>query len=434
MKTILILTVGGSHQPILTSIQQHQPHRTYFLCSDDAGKVKGSYVQVVGEGKVLKSKHDLDKPDLPNIATLAGLSPEQFKIHKIARFDDLNDCYLDAFKVIEAARAEWPDARLLVDYTGGTKSMTAGLTAAALDDGQCEISLVAGRRDDLVRVTDRTEFVRPVRVWDAQAMRRLRAARELVARYDYAAAEKLLRAAAAQFASERTLAMLQRGIGLCRAFDAWDRFDHATARELLSPYQGQFVPYWRFLRGLVGEDRCHGFEWIEDLLRNAERRATQARYDDAVGRLYRAIEMTAQVWLKRQHKLLTDDIDLTQVPEAQRTALERHKDEEDSKGGIIKIGLWTAWELIAGFAGDPLGERFAQKRNAIRDFLNVRNASLFAHGYRPVTAGDYQHHSPKVTTFLGDCIAAAVPATGSSRPVILSQLPTDFLEALPGDK
>jgi hypothetical protein len=32
----------------------------------------------------------------------------------------------------------------------------------------------------------------------------------------------------------------------------------------------------------------HGYEIVEDLLLNAERRAMQDRYDDAVGRLYRA--------------------------------------------------------------------------------------------------------------------------------------------------
>jgi CRISPR-associated protein (Cas_Cas02710) len=427
LKTVLILTVGGSHQPILTAIEQHQPHRIYFLCSADVGKAKGSYTQVIGEGKVLKSKHDVDKPDLPNIATLARLSPEQFEIHQIVRFDDLNDCYLDAMKVIEKARRDCPDARLLADYTGGTKSMTAGLTAAALDDGQCEISLVAGRRDDLVRVSDQTQFVRPVQVWDAQALRRLKAARELAARYDYAAAEKLLRAAAAQFASERTLAILQRGIGLCRAFDAWDRFEHATARDLLRPYQGEFVPYWRFLGYLLKEKQGHGFEWVEDLLRNAERRAAQGRYDDAVGRLYRAIELTAQLWLELQHQLRTDDIDLAAVPESKRAALERYRDDEDGKQGTIKIGLWAAWGLIAAFPGDPLGERFGKSQNALLDFLTVRNASLFAHGYRPVSSGDYQRHMPAVAAFLGDCVAAAAKARNLPRLVVLEQLPTTFL-------
>ena len=48
--SILICTVGGSHQPIVTGILQHRPSFVHFLCSDDAGKLKGSYTQVIGEG------------------------------------------------------------------------------------------------------------------------------------------------------------------------------------------------------------------------------------------------------------------------------------------------------------------------------------------------------------------------------------------------
>ncbi|MDB9309098.1 hypothetical protein PN471_10700 [Aphanizomenon sp. CS-733/32] len=41
----------------------------------------------------------------------------------------------------------------------------------------------------------------------------------------------------------------------------------------------------------------HGYEIVQDLILNAERRATQQRYDDAVGRLYRALELLAQIRL-----------------------------------------------------------------------------------------------------------------------------------------
>ena len=43
----------------------------------------------------------------------------------------------------------------------------------------------------------------------------------------------------------------------------------------------------------------HGLEAVEDLLRNAERRASQQRYDHAVGRFYRAMELTEQLLLKQ---------------------------------------------------------------------------------------------------------------------------------------
>src|SRR5271157_594269 len=421
---ILVCTVVGSHQPIVTGILQHRPQFVHFLCSDDAGKAKGSYTQVVGEGKILKSSRDLDKPDLPNIVTLAGLQDEQYRVHKIKNFDDLNACYLETVRVITEARRQAPEARIVVDYTGGTKSMTAGLAAAALDDGRCDISLVAGQRSDLVAVQNQTEFVRPIHVWDAQALRRMQAARELLCRYDYAAAEQVLLDAAARFAGEHTLQTLQRGIALCRAFDAWDKFRHADARQLLRPYQGQFVPWWRVLGSLASESQGHGFEWVEDMLLNAERRALQERFDDAVGRIYRAVELIAQVWLQVARDIQTGDIKMELVPETKRTDVERCRERD----GSIKIGLLLAWDLVAAFPDDALGKLFAEQRGRVLDFLSVRNASLFAHGFRPVSRGDYRMHVPLIMDFLRGCIEAAVAARDLKRAVVLTQLPTDFLD------
>lgn len=423
-KCVLICTVGGSHQPIVTSILQHRPQFVHFLCSDDAGKVKGSYTQVVGEGKVLKSSREIDKPDLPNIATLADLSGEQVHVHKIKGFDDLNACYLETVRVIVEARRRTPDARIVVDYTGGTKSMTAGLAAAALDDGRCEISLVAGQRNDLSVVQDRTEFVRPIHVWDAQALRRIQASRELLRRFDYAAAEQVLLDAAARFAGEHTLEKLQRGIALCRAFDAWDKFRHSDAQRLLQPYQAAFVPLWRVLRCLSGECQGHGFEWVEDLLLNAQRRALQERFDDAVGRVYRALELTAQIWLQVSHSIQTGNVELEVVPEAKRAEWERLREGD----GRIKIGLLKAWDLVAGFSEDPLGRLFVEQRARLLDFLRVRNESLFAHGFRPVSNSDYQKHVPSVMEFLQSCISVAITTCNSRRTVVLEQLPTNFLD------
>src|SRR5205085_1915312 len=137
------------------------------------------------------------------------------------------------------------------------------------------------------------------------------------------------------------------------------RFDHAGARHCLEPYRGEMVLYWRFLGCLTGEDNAHGFEWVEDLVRNAERRQSQGRYDDAVGRVYRAVELTAQVWLQLRHGLETSNVDLGKIPEAQRAALVRPQPDENGAGpGKIKIGLLQAWDVVAAFPDDPLGALF----------------------------------------------------------------------------
>jgi hypothetical protein len=426
MPLALILTVGGSHQPVLRSIEQHRPDRVYFFCSADLGKKPGSHVLVDGPGNVIKSDPAKDKPDLPSIAVQAALAPDRYHVEKEPNFDDLDSCYRTSLTLMERARKELPGARLVADYTAGTKSMSAGLVAAALDDGQCQLCLVTGTRVDLVKVVNRTEFVRRVSTSDTQAYRRLAAARELAARYDYAAAGQVLRQAAAELGSTSNLEPLQRGISLCRAFDEWDRFDHQAARDCLEAYQREFVPHWRVLKALCAQDTGHGFEWVEDLLHNAARRCAQGRYDDAVGRIYRAIELTAQIWLEQRHGVKTGEVDLQGVPENIRPEVEKMRDE-----GKIKIGLKLAWDVIAQYPGDPVGALYVPIAKKLLSFLEVRNKSLFAHGFRPISRADHDQHVPAVREFLLSAIATGTTALGRKRIVEMQQLPVEFLNTAP---
>jgi len=419
MKSILILTVGGSPQPIVTSIQSNRPDFVWFVCSDDGPKAKGSYVEAVGDGLVCKSSLKVESPDSPCIASQAGLTAGSFNSIRISSFDNLNDCYLRCLELIERLHREDPDAKLIVDYTGGTKSMTAGLAAAALDDGRCDIMLVTGTRQDLRAVTNQTQFVRPVLVWDAQVKRTLRHAEAMLARFDYAGAVRLLEETSRRFASDNTLQTLQSWLPACRAFEAWDRFDHATARVLLQPDRPQWKSYLGFLAMLL-DNKGHGWELVEDLLLNAQRRVTQQRFDDAVGRLYRALELTAQIWLDKRHGIQTGDVDLQRSPDSIRDELASRRAHD----GKIKIGLNDAWSLAAAFEGDPLGAAWSHSKSKLLSFLMTRNESLFAHGTRPVTAVDYQSHGLFVEQFVSDAIESAISSLNLRRFASLSQFPT----------
>ena len=247
---ILILTVGGSHAPLLTAIETIKPERVIFLCSDDQGGAKGSYLQVEGTGKVLCSKVPKREPttsDLPNLATLANLSPDRYEVIRISQFDNLQECFQKAAEVIRQQRSSYPDARIVADYTGGTKSMTAGLAMAALEDERCELGLVTGTRRNLSLVQPGTQFAHAVKVWDLRALRRFTQIAEALNRFDYAAAQERLEAVAMTYICESLLSRVKAAVAACRAFDAWDRFAHADARDLLQPYKSDFIEYFLIL-------------------------------------------------------------------------------------------------------------------------------------------------------------------------------------------
>jgi len=57
---------------------------------------------------------------------------------------------------------------------------------------------------------------------------------------------------------------------------------------------GELEEQLSFLRKLVEEEGKPTENLLEDLLANAERRAETGRYDDALARLYRALELAAE--------------------------------------------------------------------------------------------------------------------------------------------
>lgn len=417
--TILILTVGGSHEPICTSIEKIKPDKVYFLCSKDSIK------QVIGEGRVLKSSKELDKNDLPNIVTLVRLQQDQYEIRQVDELDDLSDCYKVSYSLIEELHNKYPEARIIVDYTGGTKSMSAGLVASALDDERCEIKIVTGERKDLNKVVDQTQMVVPVGIRTIQLERGIKEARELIKRFDYFGAVNLLESLSERYAEVEVRRKLIKSVNICKAYEAWDRFDHKTALEILENYGEGFSKYIIFLKCICGIVNGHGYEVIEDLILNAERRAIQGRFDDAIARLYRAIEMLAQ---KRLAKLGIDtsNVDLSKVKD--KDLLDQFEKIKDSNGKV-KIGLVKAWELLRTLDDRQLAKHYESNKDKITNFLKYRNNSILAHGNEPISKSIYDNQSNFIISFIKVGIEKTLEHEfhGKESRIVLQQFTTDFL-------
>jgi CRISPR-associated protein (TIGR02710 family) len=176
---------------------------------------------------------------------------------------------------------------------------------------------------------------------------------------------------------------------------------------------------WSYMPG-------HGLEAVEDLLRNAERRAAQDRYDDAVGRLYRAMELTEQILLKKTADIDTANVDIEKLPE-QLKEVYWSKKQSSADGGKLKLALTNAYDLLADLQ-HPVGLRWRQQRSRIQDCLKTRNHSLFAHGFSPISYGDWKSLSGTLGPFLQQAIDEAIQQAKLSP---LGQLPSTIAELLP---
>lgn len=433
VRRVLVLTVGGSCAPVVTSIRENNPDRVIFLCSGDTVTAKGSYITVEGQGKVCGGGRGTP-PDQPNILEQTALSRDRAEIIRIDRFDDLNACYRAALEALTRARETYPEAEIVADYTGGTKSMSAGLGAAALDVEGTSICVVKGIRADLTAVQDGTQSIRITRTNRAALLRQRNLIFHHLKRFDYAAAYSLARHLLHTPDLPQDLEhSLQRTALLAQAFDAWDRFDHREALRLLKPFRRDQHQRVRFLehilisRRLLEEDgvtmprSMHGFEVLEDLLLNAERRARQHRYDDAVARLYRAVELTGQLYLKVRHDLQTGNLDVARLPESLQPRYEALRDQK----GTVAIGLVKTYELLAELDTERFGPCWTAWKNRLLDALQVRNHSILAHGFQPVSAREFSNLQSTFSDFIANVTQCMNVSLNLSEE---NQLPISFPE------
>lgn len=405
MATILVVTVGGACQPVIAAITDYKPSHVYFLASSGA---RGSKTTVDGAGTPCSERVGDNSVGKPSIVKQTDLADKQYTIRELDEPDSLQDCYAVARAALSEAALRFPNHQYVADYTGGTKTMSVALVMAALE-ANWQLSLVKGARTDLIKVIDGTEVAGLVNSWEVRARQRMEEARLLFNDYHYAAAEQSLEAVLRANPLSTTLqAIIRQWIGLARCFDAWDRFDHGRALKILLPYQAQCVSNFRFLKRLTGdESRRSGYEPVYDLILNAERRAAQGRFDDAVARLYRAVELFAQTRLRqRQPALDSSDLDPSLLPEELRPVYERLRDSGDSK---IKLGLRQDYELLVAL-GDVAGDAYRRYQNPLNDALKARNASILAHGVQPLHKQDYEKLHGIIKEMV-DSVSAALKLT-----------------------
>ncbi len=419
MKTTLICTVGGSHQPIVRAIDTLQPDFVCFVCSEDdpATGNKGSYTQIIGNGNVIKGSNRDDKPTLPNIPRQMGLEADRFEVLKVMP-DDFDDVYRKCSSWIEARQA--PDVRIIADYTGGTKTMSAALAVAALDDERVTLQLVSGSRADLIKVESGNEMVMPASVEKTRFERRLAQALSPWSRFAYDESVNALQRIQPPSDPELT-GQLQLAVGLGKAFTAWDRFDHETARRMLAPFRPRIGKKWGVLLGtldlLCNEKRGEPVR-LFDLWRNAQRCATRGRYDDAVARLYRLLEWSAQWILRERTGIDTADVPPERIP----AGMELPRNRE----GKHQAGLFNAWALAATYGGDDVREFWEAQGELMRDHIQRRNYSILAHGSTPLSENEWGRFS----TWIEESLLPLLLTLSGKEPyrirTLSPQLPTEM--------
>lgn len=391
----LLISVGGSPEPIIYSIDTNKPEKVIYFCSRDSRKEIRANI----EPRLSHQLKDTQTITTPNEQSLY----ESVKV----LIDELPDCLSDFgcdFKDLHA------------DFTGGTKPMAAAIVLALADKG-CPYSYVGGVGRDKeglgVVLAGREQMLYTDNPWDALGRDALMLYAAHFNRCRFGSAQQVAQQAAAR--SDRLKPLFATLATLADGYGKWDNFDHKSASNLLSscltPLQS--LPFLDVGQSLTqvfahllpatlehlkqakndmltlegkSKESSDGRALLLDLLANAVRRAEREhRYDDAISRLYSVVEKSAKIQLKLMHGIDNSKVPLSVLSEGRddlQEGLVRNAD------GSCKLPLYRSFALLAALC-DPLGELYLQEEVELKKVLDIRNNSLLAHGFNPVTQATY---------------------------------------------
>ncbi len=370
----MIVSVGGTVEPIIKSVCKYKPEFVSFYASQDTILKASDILAVTAEEGV----HFEDKKTI---------------------VDDPNDLLL-CFEMAENAvnhikEKQYKGDEVIADYTGGTKNMSVALSLAAVRHGFA-FSYVGGSartKDGVGVVIDGTEQIKQsINPWDFLAVEERDKIALLFNQYQFKAAKDLVDSLLAKNITGKSIF---KKIGFAiEAYNLWDLFQHNNALdkfkraqldELIEEANTAVRDFARetkrlqpFLQTLANDKGKASAGFIHDMYANALRRFYEGKIDDAVLRLYRVVEMSAQERLRNVYNINASDLKAYQVPHDLRNRFV--KNHTDTRDGKIKIPLSSSFELLR-IMGDERGRIYEKQKDGFLNVQSARNNSYLAHGF-----------------------------------------------------
>jgi CRISPR-associated protein (TIGR02710 family) len=394
-----VITVGGSPEPIIKVLSWYPPEHVLFVVSEQSrGQIESIIV-----------------PALPY--------RPQYEIALMSNPDDLSSCYQDCRRQLEDWLRRWGlrGEETYFDYTGGTKTMSAALALAAVDLIP-RYHYVGGKRDKegLGQVISGMErSVAGINPWIRLGLKYRHVAAHF---YENGQAEQaaVLLEEAAEVATDRTQTLTAMG-ALCRILARLDRLDVRNLSHELGRYQSTLLTLFeqqgnrqacewlrefrdRLLalqRELEQEQTGQHPMALRELLACARRRARQGYYDDAIARLYRAVELFAQDRLAAAFGARLGIIRLdTLDPDTAARLREAFPTRLGEDGVSLKLGVRDCFRALE-FSPRAEDRGSSALYDRLKPVLELRNQSWLAHGTRPASREDYERMWSAVLETLG---------------------------------
>ncbi|MEW6374623.1 MAG: TIGR02710 family CRISPR-associated CARF protein, partial [Thermodesulfobacteriota bacterium] len=307
-KKAMVVSVGGTPTPVIHSLSHMKPKYICFFVSK-------------------QTKRMLHEEILPNL----NFKPLFYDLIMTPNAELLLDCYSVLSSTLPDLLEKWEvdPGDVCVDYTGGTKTMSVALALATIEKSCCYSYVGGDERSKggvgvVINGKEKMWFLE--NPWDEIALSGKREASILFNKARYASAAEVLEKCTERVGNEKK-PFLKALVEMVRGYELWDRFKHKDARVRLYKCKDIITTFAfgsekrdiitlakkieeniNFLENLLSW-HSPSKSYFLDLLSNAKRRANiERKFDDAVARLYRAIEVLAQTELKGDFGIETSNV------------------------------------------------------------------------------------------------------------------------------
>ena len=315
---------------------------------------------------------------------------EEFDYYEFIQVDEIDD-FNKYFTAIKNVVLELEDEyKIVIDYTYGTKTMTMSAAMVSMLYGK-DLIFVTGERKNGI-VTKGTEKVISQNLFPIYDEFTIDSIKKSFNANRFETARALLSNVVDETVEKEAFSKL---IESYYYFDnvnypeAYKCFDVKLFTNTWPELKKQFGYNRRALHNIVNDDKTKDHDLLASLINNARRRNEEHKYDDAIARLYRSLELIGQIYLEK-YELNSSNIDIEILKDkgVEDCYIEKLENSR-SDDGKIRIGLVQDFEVLSYF-DSQIKEVYDKHKNHIKNIIAYRNSSILAHGMEAKTADEYK--------------------------------------------
>lgn len=419
-KKVLVMTVGGSPKPLIYSINEIKPDLVYFIHTKESFK---SIDLIIHETKGYKYVR------------------KELKFH-----ESLDEAYKVSKEVLRNLHDRGFD-NITIDFTGGTKPMVTGLILASTGDkytnsfeyiyvgSKDESDLKSRNKGGVGTVKNGFESIKiQYDPYKTYALLEFKRGKNFFNHYQFEAALKNFENAKLKLSDSNLKKQAEYYINLVKFYQCWDIFNNKIKyyNKTTKRYEKSKLPVYleneiinncpinllkhdfedvngfinqlennlKFLKlKILTDAKDSMFYYLPDLLNNACRKIEEGFYDDAVARLYRVIELIAQIRLNDFGLIDLNRFQTSKIFHIDRNNFNKktgddvkylvesfgindYKNNKDS----FKVHKSQAYNILEKL-DDNLSNQSLKDRQ-LNIAVNKRNNSILAHGLNPMNKDD----------------------------------------------